>query len=252
MKNKPLVSVVITTMPGREELLLRLLESIHRQTYNNIETIIKCGGDNVQRARNEGVSLATGKYIALADDDDEFHPEKIARQVEYMEDHPSCALCLCWGTDYKFGEKVLLAPQEHHTFEHLVSGFHISCTSAFLVRAKKFWLVGGMDESLVDSHEYDLAIRLSQVGTVYCVQENLVTFYETGSNWSSSFPKKIRGMFQFIAKYRRYFKLRRWVCTIGCLGLFGLGFCLGKYGAWIHKIFIVVKKFEINKESSMD
>ena len=37
-------------------------------------------------ARNHGVALASGRYIAFLDSDDTFHPEKLETQIRYMED----------------------------------------------------------------------------------------------------------------------------------------------------------------------
>ena len=46
-------------------------------------------------ARNVGVSLALGEYVAFQDADDTWLPEKLARQVELMDRHPEVTLCGC-------------------------------------------------------------------------------------------------------------------------------------------------------------
>jgi len=107
-----LVSIVVPTF-GRANLLARALESIVSQTYMNIEIIVvddnpvgsldsentcsvldgflkripsmkyvktlnPSGGGS---ARNVGISAADGRYVGFLDDDDEFVPEKIERQL---------------------------------------------------------------------------------------------------------------------------------------------------------------------------
>lgn len=49
------------------------------------------------KARNAGMRLSSGKYIAFLDSDDTWEPDKLAVQVRYMEDHPDVAIS---GTDY--------------------------------------------------------------------------------------------------------------------------------------------------------
>ena len=44
----------------------------------------------VARARNDGMRVAAGRYIAAMDSDDVALPERLRRQVDYMESHPEC------------------------------------------------------------------------------------------------------------------------------------------------------------------
>jgi glycosyltransferase involved in cell wall biosynthesis len=105
------VSVVIPTY-RRPDLVLRAVKSTLAQTFNNIEVIIVVDGpdENTERvinqvddprikllvlpknvggsdARNAGVRLATSDWIAFLDDDDEWFPEKLAKQID-------AAICL--------------------------------------------------------------------------------------------------------------------------------------------------------------
>jgi len=112
----PLVSVIMTSYkPNREEFLLAA-ESILKQTWRNLELIIvddatpgeppkvlediehsddrvkvlrleTNGGTYV--ARNIGFHHAMGDYVTGQDSDDWSHPERIARQVDYLEATPS-------------------------------------------------------------------------------------------------------------------------------------------------------------------
>ena len=45
---------------------------------------------DVARARNDGMGVAGGRYIAAMDSDDVALPERLRRQVDYMESHPEC------------------------------------------------------------------------------------------------------------------------------------------------------------------
>ncbi|MVF22901.1 glycosyltransferase family 2 protein [Methylocaldum sp. BRCS4] len=106
---KKKISVVIPFY-NRIEWTLEAINSVFKQTHTNFEVIIIDDGstESVDRivelcqsdsrahyklqnnngpaaARNLGIQLATGDYIAFLDSDDTFHPEKLERQLELME-----------------------------------------------------------------------------------------------------------------------------------------------------------------------
>jgi len=103
------VSVIIPTY-NRFQYLLNTLNSIKKQTYENIEIIVINDGSDeeayntydwekenikiihiptnskcVGRVRNTGVENASGKYIAFCDDDDMWFPEKIDLQMKAIK-----------------------------------------------------------------------------------------------------------------------------------------------------------------------
>jgi len=111
---KPLVSVVMLTYK-RADIVPRAIDSILAQTFKDFEFIILNDGspDNtdeviekyvkkdsriryykndqnrgISYSRNRAASLARGKYVAIMDDDDESLPERLQKQVEFMEKHP--------------------------------------------------------------------------------------------------------------------------------------------------------------------
>jgi glycosyltransferase involved in cell wall biosynthesis len=106
------VSVVIPTY-NRAHLLKESLDSILRQTVPVREIIVVDDGstDNTQElvrsygqpvilltqnragesaARNRGKAHASSEWIAFLDSDDVWRPTKIAKQLQYLEHHPSC------------------------------------------------------------------------------------------------------------------------------------------------------------------
>lgn len=103
------VSVVIPTL-NRRELLRRAVGSALAQTGVEVEILIADDGSTdgtreewtasgdgrirllplehggACRARNRGVAAATGEYIAFLDSDDTWVPDKLAKQIRFLED----------------------------------------------------------------------------------------------------------------------------------------------------------------------
>ncbi|MFW6029416.1 MAG: glycosyltransferase family 2 protein [Halanaerobiales bacterium] len=112
-KKEALVSVVMPAYNCKDFIGIAL-DSVINQTYKNWEVIVvdDCSTDNtdevVQKyimkdnrikycklkknsgaalARNKAVDLATGKYIAFLDSDDVWFPEKLSKQIDFMEEN---------------------------------------------------------------------------------------------------------------------------------------------------------------------
>jgi glycosyltransferase involved in cell wall biosynthesis len=101
MDNGPLVSVVVPTY-NRAGTVVKAIDSILHQSYSRLEVVVvddgstdntiqvlkeaqskdarllycgNTGGKGCAGARNTGISMATGEYVAFLDDDDEYGPE---------------------------------------------------------------------------------------------------------------------------------------------------------------------------------
>lgn len=108
--NLPLVSVVMPVKNG-ERFLQELIASILKQDYPSIEIIIVDGQstdhtkqiaksfkqvryiyqDNnpgIPYAKNLGIEIADGEFIAFASHDDLWSPNKLSMQINYMLLHP--------------------------------------------------------------------------------------------------------------------------------------------------------------------
>jgi glycosyltransferase, family 2 len=111
-----LVSVVILCY-NAEKYIKECIESVCAQTYTNIEIIVINDGSTDKTAKilsqikdnrlkilsnkknrgiayslNKGLEVAQGKYIARLDADDKMLPDRIALQVDFLEQHPTYAM----------------------------------------------------------------------------------------------------------------------------------------------------------------
>lgn len=115
MTDKPLVSIIMAAK-NEEKFLAECLRSIANQTYQNWELIIIDDGSTDSTKQiildfqktipnrleylfienrgtgfciNRGMSKANGKYIARMDADDVMFAERLAKQVEFLEQNPN-------------------------------------------------------------------------------------------------------------------------------------------------------------------
>ncbi len=197
----PSVSIIIPTH-NRADLLKRAIQSVLAQTYRNFELIVVSDGstDNTDEivasfddprlvflkhaqprgasaARNTGIQASRGDYIAFLDDDDEWLPEKLEKQVQYIRNLPECVgMVYCW-MDYYQGKEVV---SEHHPqlrgniFEHVLDGQPIGGAPTLLVRRTVVEKLGGFDESLPRGNDGDFIRRVCLEYEVDFVPEVLV------------------------------------------------------------------------------
>jgi glycosyltransferase involved in cell wall biosynthesis len=246
---KPLVSVVIPTIPSREQLLKRAIKSVKSQTYQNIEILPVTEGNNACEARNIGISKAKGEFIAFLDDDDTWEPTKIEKQVHELLSHPWCPLCITYSHDLRFNQDRINKPPRVITHREIIKSFNLSSTSSYLVRKYALVIIRKLDghyfdESLKSAHEYDLAIRITREGhDVITVEEPLITQYSTDDSISENWGNKISGIMRIYTKHHKDYQMFDHIKTVGLLGLFLFGYIFGNK---IYRIIVPIKELYEN------
>jgi glycosyltransferase involved in cell wall biosynthesis len=155
MSEETLVSAVIPTR-NRPEIVCRAVRSALSQTYKHLEIIVVVDGPNPStvkalhdlrepqlrimtlstsvggsEARNIGVRVAKGEWIALLDDDDEWLPHKIATQVAISQNAKSkYAVIACKYIDRR-ATGDMIRPQILHRPEQHISEYMFCETSLF-------------------------------------------------------------------------------------------------------------------------
>ena len=199
MRSRTSISVVIPTY-NRAELVLRALRSVLAQTRPAEQVIVVDDGSTddtgplvriqfgsvdylaqenrgVSAARNRGIEVATGEWIALLDSDDEWLPEKLERQMACLEQEPDYRLCHTDEIWVRRGRRV--NPRRKHAkqggwiFRDCLPLCAIS-PSSVLIHRSLFEEVGRFDETLPACEDYDLWLRVCSRWPVLFVPERLV------------------------------------------------------------------------------
>ena len=198
----PEVSVVIPAYQA-EATIRRALASVAAQSFSRLEVIVvdDGGGDrtaefacNILRqadlphvvvrllknsgpslARNIGVSLARGKYVAFLDADDIWMPAKLALQTQLMDRHPE--VTLCGGQVERYDTRgIRLGPLFRNLPSFQAEGWKrllwhpFIHTSSAMVRRLDLG-AQPFDTRLRVAEDRDLWIRLARQGSVALVQQ---------------------------------------------------------------------------------
>ena len=146
-------------------------------------------------ARNVGIKKASGTYIAFLDDDDEWMPDKIERQLSYFHNHPEFEIVHCGKIfEYDFNKV------EMRNLNDLLEGDLSKkvweqvpfTTSCLIVKKEVFDKVGMFDENLRFWQEYEFAMRACQLYKVGVIRDYLV-LYRVITSDESRLTNKIDG-----------------------------------------------------------
>ena len=236
-KNQPLVSVIIPTAHRKPTTLQRAISSVFKQTYTALEVIvvddntesrlsseIKAAFKNVPQvkyiknigshgacaARNVGISCARGELVAFLDDDDEWLPDKITRQVELFAEDVCLVYCNGWRVDDQFDPPLITRYRQEKdffptvSFESLLEKNHIGTTTQLLVRKSVLEEIDGFDTRFLARQDYDLCLRLAQSGRAVGVDAVLFRHYmHSGEQISKSSKASLNGYLLIFEKYHR-------------------------------------------------
>ncbi|XME01088.1 glycosyltransferase family 2 protein [Lachnospiraceae bacterium C1.1] len=235
------VSCIITSYKREGKILRRALRSVLEQTWENIEVLVVDdnrgkgsevyseeimkitdeAGDKVrylkseeprgaQAARNTGIKNATGEYVAFLDDDDEWMPEKIKKQVELMEKETDAGLCYCDGFRVNDNTNPPTVKRRFNigfktrvSYKDMLSSDEIGSTSQAMIRKKVFDEVGGFDLSFPARQDYEMWLRITKKYPAVGINEPLFK-YHVGANGqvSKNWKKCIEGHELLYRKYK--------------------------------------------------
>lgn len=217
------VSVLMSVYSEPLEWIQQAIDSILNQTFSDFEFIIindnpdrseldgllKANQDKDSRLKihtnpenigltkslNIGLRLCTGKYVARMDADDFSLPDRLAKQVKFMDDNldiiASSALAFFWDGKKHWG--TVARPITHDYFEeYIFTSSPFIHPLLFLRREKLVSYNIEYDESYRVSQDYELASRLIKLGKLANIDERLLYYRISATQISKSKGKEQR------------------------------------------------------------
>ncbi len=217
MMSMPVVSVIIPTH-NRCGLLKDAITSVQSQTFSDWELIVIDDGSKdrtrevvedfqridsriryvwqlnagLSKTRERSISLVRGKYITFLDDDDQFFPEKLEKQVSFLEAKPEVGLVYSYVemVDLEGNFRMLWPYKTAGDFLELIEESLIQ-TNSMLVRKTCFDQLGSFNGSFSGCDDYEMVLRISRsfpitflpirVGTYRWHESNMSHYWKVAS-----------------------------------------------------------------------
>ena len=210
-KVPPRVSVIIPTY-NHEQFVVETIESVLNQSFRDFELIVINDGcmdqtenvlkpyiesgliryvwqenQGVAHARNNGLSLAVGEYIAFLDDDDTWPPDKLRWQVESLDNSDAVLIGGACYSDKSVDLDAISGENQVNQLEDcdLFRRNPFASPGQTLLRRSALDKVGGFDPDIWGADDLDLWIRLLGAGPLL-ISKKPALFYRLHQHNASS------------------------------------------------------------------
>lgn len=236
---------IITPVYNREKQLPKAIDSVIKQTYRNWELIIidDRSTDNTKEAvsryigkdkrikyiknthkqgpagaRNQGIEVAKGDYIAFLDSDDFWEEDKLEIQLREMvkkNNSFSCTANKRINCPIQVSYKIKTEDRSGDVFNQFLRNNFI-LTSAVMIKKEAINEVGLFDENLFTSSDFDMWLRISKKFELLFIDKQLAT-YVRGTEFindatlkkTGKIPDRHKDRLRIYNKLKRIYKLNK-------------------------------------------
>ncbi|MBN1405367.1 MAG: glycosyltransferase [Candidatus Omnitrophica bacterium] len=219
MPKIPEISVIMSVYNGQKHLK-KSVDSILNQTFNDFEFITINDGSTdetrkifesykderlrivhldknigIPKAKNMALKMAKGRYVAIADADDIYLPDRLKKQRDFLENNPDVGLVasahyIIDENDNVVGRRSYIGADRIFR-KKLIIG-NIFCHSTVMLRKEVFDKVGLYDEAWEISLDYEFYFRVVKYYKLAALKDFLVYYRITPTGISSTMNRKQR------------------------------------------------------------
>lgn len=220
-----MISVIIPTY-NREKTIKRAIESVLQQTYKDIEVIVVDDGsvDNTKEvvksiddervkyyyqdnqgacaARNKGVDLASGDYIAFQDSDDYWNPQKLEIQLKALQENKVDVVISYFSRHNSDGSVVVLPELKTGKISKRDIEVEPRVSTQTLFATKEVFNEIKFDPNVPRFQDYEWSLRAAKKFRFYLPEEKLVDVYIQSDSITSDNKKIFKAYQYMIDKYK--------------------------------------------------
>lgn len=213
----PKVSVLMTVYKTNETYLKEAINSILNQTFQDFELLIldDCPAEprtqivndfqdkriryilnekneGISHARNKLIDLAQGEYLAVFDHDDISLPERLDKQVTYLDEHPIVGVVGCFAQIFGRRSKLLTYPTEDHDIKlSLMYNCKILHPASMIRKSVLTENNISYENDFTPGEDYRLWTRLIDYTNFHNIPEILFHYRDHNTNTSKTKNKKM-------------------------------------------------------------
>jgi len=231
---KNLVSVIIPTC-NRSSMLKLAVDSIYNQTYKNIEVIIianGCTDDTAEvvsklqseyqgivflnyqeslggaEARNKGLDIAKGEYIAFLDDDDVWIDNKLKMQLEVLKQDKYVIVSCAYNIVYEGSNKQRIIKHKKHIisvddmlYSNVLGSFSFCVTKMSYIDNLR------INKDLKANQDWDLWLKVLIKNNMkgYILDTVLVNYLNHKKKITTNYKNKIEAEKFFLEVWKKLF-----------------------------------------------
>lgn len=198
---------IITPVYNAERYIKQAIDSVISQTYESWELILvdDCSQDSsrliieeysklekrinfislknnkgVATARNAGIQLAKGKYIAFLDSDDLWLPQKLERQISFMYKQNASMSFTAYELINEYGEKLnkIVDVPAFVDYRGLLKGNVIGCSTVMIDREK----INNFQFPILKHEDYVAWLKLLKNNLSACGLNEVLVYYRKVNN----------------------------------------------------------------------
>ena len=240
----PLISCIIPTF-NRADKITRAVTSVLIQTWPRLELIIVDDrstdntrevvqslaekdsriiyllnpGKGATSARNYAINHASGEFFAFLDDDDQWLPAKLEKQMACFQKHPDAGLVFTAFKRYAANQMTRRHPsrlsriRSNKITDRLLKQNFIT-TSAILVKKDVFQQVGLFDTKQKSFQDWEFLTRISLEFTIIYLNKTLIRQYESNDSITRDKKGRILSSIRHLKKFRSVYQQKPKILSV--------------------------------------